>query len=102
MAFWSQLCQVRRSVTPNIIFRKISERPWLDAWWPLLLGYKRCLSLLPDDSLRLDILQDKIAVAGGPLPCANRARGTDLQFATLGMVSPFFSSGIGLLAVMAS
>ena len=32
MAFFCQLCQLRKSVTPtgNIIFREFSERPWLD------------------------------------------------------------------------
>ena len=47
------------------------------------------LSLLPDDSLHLDILRDSITHARDPLPCANWAGGIDMQFATLGMASPF-------------
>ena len=42
------------------------------------------LSVLPDDSLHLDILQDDIAELKGPLPCANWDRGIEVQFAALG------------------
>ena len=56
MAFFRQLCQLRKSVTPIIIFRGFSERPWLGTWWSFLLGFVHRLSLLPDDSLHLDIL----------------------------------------------
>ena len=51
MAFFCQLSQLRKSVTPNIIFREFSEKPWLDTWWSFLLGFVRRLSLLPDDSM---------------------------------------------------
>ena len=37
MAFLRQLCQLRKSVTPDIIFKEFSERPWLDTWWSFLL-----------------------------------------------------------------
>ena len=97
MAFFRQLCQLRKSVTPNIIFRKLSEKPWLDTWWSFLLGFVRRLLLLPDGSLLLDILRDNIANARGPLPCANWARGIEMKLATLGMAPPFISSGIGAL-----
>ena len=66
--------------------------------WSFLLGFTRRLSLLPDDSLHLDIHQDIYADAGGLLPWANWAGGIDLQFqremATLAMDSTFISSGI--------
>ena len=68
MAFFRQPCQLRKSVTPNIIFREFSERPWLETRWSFLLGFVRRLSLLPDDSLHLDILRDNVADARGPLP----------------------------------
>ena len=97
MAFFCQLCHFRKSVTPGIIFREFSERPWLDTWWSCLLGFMRRLSVLPDDSLHLDILRDNIADAKGPLPSANGARGIEVKFAALGMASPYISSGIGVL-----
>ena len=97
MAFFLQLCQFRKSVTPYIIFWEFSARPWLATWWPFLLDFVRRLSLLPDDSLHLDILRDNVAGARGLLPCANWARGVEVKFATLAMASPFISSGIGAL-----
>ena len=97
MAFFRQLCHLRKSVTPDIIFREFAERPWLDTWWSFLLGFMRRLWVLPDDSLHLHILRDNIADAKGPLPCANWARGIEVKFAALGMASPFVSSGIGAL-----
>ena len=97
MAFFRQLCHLRKSVTPDIIFREFAERPWLDTWWSFLLGFMRRLSVLPDDSLHLHILRDNIADAKDPLPCANWARGIQVKFAALGMASPFVSSGIGAL-----
>ena len=97
MAFFRQLCHLRKSVTPDVIFREFAERPWLDTWWSFLLGFMRRLSVLPDDSLHLHILRDNIADAKGPLPCANWARGIEVKFAALGMASPFVSSGIGAL-----
>ena len=57
----------------------------------------RRLSLLLDDSLHLDILQSNNAYARGPLPCANWARGIEMQFATVGIAYPVISSGIGIL-----
>ena len=97
MAFFRQLCHLRKSVTPDIIFREFAERPWLDTWWSFLLSFMRRLSVLPDDSLQLHILRDNIADAKGPLPCANWAIGIEVKFAALGMASPFVSSGIGAL-----
>ena len=74
-----------------MIFRKYSERPWLNTCWFFLLGFRRRLSLPPYDRLHLDVFWDIIADARGPLPCA---RGTDMRFATLGMPS-LAISGIG-------
>ena len=97
MAFFCQVCQLRKSVTPNIIFREFSGRPRLDTWWSFLLGFVRRLSLLPDYSLHLDILLDHIADARGPVLCAKWARGIEMSFATLGMASPLISFGIDAL-----
>ena len=93
-----QLCQLKKSVTPKIIFRESSARPWLDKSWSFLLGFMRRLSLLPDGSLHLDMLPDDVAGARRQLPYDNRASGIDMHFATLSMASPFVSCGIGALA----
>ena len=97
LSFFRNLCQLRKSVTPHIIFREFAERPWLDSWWSMVLGFMRRLSLLPEGSLHLDVLRDNIADARQPLMCANWAAGVDKQFRGLGMGSPFVSSGIGAL-----
>ena len=91
------LCHLRNSVTPQVIFREFAERPWLASWWSMVLDFMRRLSLLPEGSLHLDILRDNIADAWQPLTCANWAAGVDQQFRDLGMGSPFVSSGIGAL-----
>ena len=97
LSFFRNLCQLRKSVTPHIIFRDFAERPWLDSWWSMVLGFMRRLSLLPEGSLHLDVLRDNIAYARQPLMCANWAAGVDKHFRDLGMGSPFVSSGIGAL-----
>ena len=57
----------------------------------------RQLSLLPEGSLHLDILQDNIADALQPLMSAKWAADIDRQSRDLGMCSPFVSSGIEAL-----
>ena len=64
----------------HIIFREFAEKPWLDSWWFMVLGFMRRLSLLPEGSLHLDILQDNIADARQPLVCANWAAGCMRMF----------------------
>ena len=32
LAFFRQLCHLKKSVTPAIIFRELSERPWVHRW----------------------------------------------------------------------
>ena len=105
MAFFRQYCQLRKSVTPSILFREYGERSWLEGWWCFLLGFMSSLLLLPGGSLHLNILRDDIADARaplpGPLPCANWARGVEMIFTTLGVASSSNSCGM-LLTVMAS
>ena len=53
LSFFRNLCQLRKSVTPHIIFREFAERPWLDSWWSMVLGFTRRLSWAPVSSLAL-------------------------------------------------
>ena len=46
LSFFRNLCHLRKSVTPHIIFREFAERPWLDSWWSMVLGFMRRLSLI--------------------------------------------------------
>ena len=41
LSFFRNLCQLRKSVRPHIIFREFAERPWLDRWWSMVLGFMR-------------------------------------------------------------
>ena len=102
LSFFRYLCQLRRSVTPHIIYREFAERPWLDSWRSMVLGFIRRSSLLPEGSLHLDILRDNTADARQPSMCANWAAGVDKQFRDLGMGSPFISSGFGLWTALVS
>ena len=82
MAFFRQLCELRKNVTPESIFSpgNFVSGHGLTHGGSFLLGFRRQLyqlSLLPDDSPHLDILRvprDNIADAKGPLLCANKAR----------------------------
>ena len=94
--FFRHLCQLCKSVTPHVIFREFAERPWLDSWWSMVLGFMRRLLLLHQGSLHLDILRDNIADAWQPLMCATWAAGVDRQFRGLGMGSSFIPLGLGL------
>ena len=71
LSFFRNLCHLRKSVTPHIIFREFAERPWLDSWWSMVLGFMRRLSLLPAGSLHLDILQEHVPIPGAHL-CARQ------------------------------
>ena len=62
-----------------------------------MLGFVRHLSLLPDDSLLLDIFWVNIADDECPLPWVNWAWSIDRQFDTLGMAFPFIFPEIGAL-----
>ena len=95
--FFRQLCHLRKSVTPAIIFREFAERPWLHIWWSQVMGFMRRLSNMPAGSLHLDILKDNITDAGRQSACGNWAKGIVAQFRELGLRSPFTSAGIGVL-----
>ena len=63
VAFFRQLCRLKRSVTPAIIFRKLSERPWVHRWWNQVIGFMHRLSNMPEECIHAEILRDNIADA---------------------------------------
>ena len=92
VAFFRQLCRQKKSVTPAIVFRELSERPWVHQWWDQVIGFMHRLSNMPDDSIHAEILRDNIADAQGH-PCGNWAGGIVRQYSRLGMALPFSSYG---------
>ena len=63
IAFFRQLCRLKRSVTPAVIFRELSEMPWVHRWWNQVIGFMHRLSNMPEDSIHAEILRDNIADA---------------------------------------
>ena len=59
IAFFRQLCRLERSVTPAIIFRELSERPWVSRWWSQVIGFMHRLSDMPDDSIHAELLRER-------------------------------------------
>ena len=94
LSFLRQLCHLKRSVTPVIIFRELAEKPWVHRWWSQVLGFMHRLSVMPESSVHRDILLDNIADAHDHPSCRNWANGIVAQYSLLGMASPFSSSGI--------
>ena len=92
IAFFGQLCHSERMSRPTSSSGNFLKGPGLTHGDSSRLAFVRHLSLLPDDSLHRDILCD-IADARGPLPCANWARGIEMNLTTLAMASPFIFSG---------
>ena len=94
IACFRQLCRLKRSVTPAIIFRELSEMPWVHRWWKQVIGFMHRLSNMFEDSIHAEILRDNIADAQEHPSYGNWAGGVVKQYSRLGMVSPFSSSGI--------
>ena len=86
-------------ISLGISFWELSARPWLDIYWAFLLGFMRRMPFLPNDILHRGFLRDDVADARGALPCANWARGIDMQLAALGIAPPFVSSGTHIVSV---
>ena len=97
IAFFRQLCRLKRSVTPAIIVRELSEMPWVHRWWNQVIGLMHRLSNMPEDSIHAEILRDNIADAQEHPSYGIWAGGIVKQYSRLGMVSPFSSSGITCL-----
>ena len=92
IAFSRQLCRLKKSVTPAIIFRELSERPWVHRWWNQVIGFMHRLFNMPDDSIHAELLRVNIADAQQHPSCGNWAGGIVKQYSRLGLVSPWFSS----------
>ena len=80
LSFFRNLCQLRRSVTPHISFREFAERPWLDSWWSMVLGFMCRLSLLPEGSAVSRSGKISMCHPGLPLP-----RGQSFAHITIGL-----------------
>ena len=97
VAFLRQLCRLKRSVTPAIIFRELSELPWVHRWWNQVIGFMHRLSNMPEDSIHAEVLRDNIADARDHPLYGSWAGGIIKQYRRLGMASPLSSSGISCL-----
>ena len=101
LAFFRQLCKLRRSVSASVIFAELAEVPWLRVWWTQVLSFMHRLSKMSEGSLHADILKDNIHDAEHSPLVANWAGGIRKQFADLGMASPFLGGVIGTVDVLA-
>ena len=90
-AFFRQLCHLKKSVTPAIIFRELSERPWVHRWRNQVIGFVHRLFNMPDDSILAEILRDNVADVQQHPSCDNWAGGIVKQYSRLSMASPFSS-----------
>ena len=94
LAFFRQLCRLKKSVTPAIIFKGLSERPWVHRWWYQVIGFMHRPSNMPDDSIDAGILWDNVADAQQHPSCDNWAGGIVMQYSRLDMASPFPSCSL--------
>ena len=94
IAFFQPLCRLERSVTPPIVFRKMSERPWVHRWWIQVIGFMHRLSNMPEDIIHAGIPEDNIADAQEHPSYGNWAGSIVKQYSRLGMASPFSFSGM--------
>ena len=94
VAFFRELSRLKKSVTPAINFRELSERTWVHRRWNQVIGFMHRLSNMPEDSIHAEILRDNIADAQKRPSYGNWAGGIVEQYRRLGMASPFSSSGI--------
>ena len=101
LAFFRQLCKLRRSVSASVIFAELAEVPWLRVWWTQVLSFMHRLSKMSEGSLHADILKDNIHDAEHSPLVANWAGGIRKQFADLGMASPYLGGVVGTVDVLA-
>ncbi len=101
LAFFRQLCKLRKSVSASLVFAELAEVPWLRVWWTQILSFMHRLAKMPEDSLHADILRDNIHDAEHNPIVANWAGGIRKQFADLGMASPCPGGVVGMVDVLA-
>ena len=94
VSFLRQLCRLKKSVIPAIIFQELAEKPWVHRWWCQVLCFMHRLSNMPQSSIHVDILKHNISAAQQHPMCGNWAAGIVRQYASLGMPSPCSSSGV--------
>ncbi len=80
LAFFRQLCKLRRSVSASGIFANLAEVLWLRVWWTQVLGYMHRLAKMSEDSLDADIFRDNIQDAEHSPLVASWAGGIRKQF----------------------
>ena len=85
LAFFRQLCRLRKSVFASIIFAELAEVPWQLQF----VGFMQRLANMPQASLHAEIFGDNILDALQAPGFDNWAAGVHRQYTSLGMVSPF-------------
>ena len=75
---------LKRSVTPAIVFRELSDMPWVHRWWNQVIGFMHRLSNRPEDSIHAEVLRDNIADAQEHPSYGNWAGGIIKQYRRLG------------------
>ncbi len=101
LAFFCQLCKLRKSVSASVICAELAEVPWLRVSWTQVFSFMHRLAKMSEDSLHAAILRDNIQNAEHSPLVANWAGGIRKQFADLGMANPFPGSVAGTVDVLA-
>ena len=60
ISFFRHICQLRKSIPPEVIFSEFNEIPWVIRWWQQMVGFMNKLMKMPAGSLHTDILRDNI------------------------------------------
>ena len=94
LAFFRQLCRLRKSVSASIVFAELADVPWQRTWWLQVVGFMQRLANMPEASLHAEILSDNITDAVQAPGFDNWAAGVHRQYTSLGMASPFLGGRI--------
>ena len=88
LAFFRQVCRLRKSVRVPIVFAELAEVPWQRTWWLQVVGFTQRLTNMPQASLHADILSDNILDALQAPDFDNWAAGVQRQCTSLSMAFP--------------
>ena len=94
LAFFRQICRLRKSVSAPIIFTELAEVQRQRSWWLQVVGFMQRLANMPQASLHAEILSDNILDAQQAPGFDNWAAGVHKQYTSLGMASPFLGGRI--------